>query len=134
MRSRLAVLALGVGLACTSPHEPRILDSGTWGGEHLLLTIHDSTTAELEFDCADGAIDTPLRVEASGRFSWHGTYTPGHGGPIRTDEHPDIRPATYTGVIAGSRMRIEMRTDDGAFGPASFDVIRGRDARVFKCL
>jgi hypothetical protein len=38
-----------------------------------------SVGAHLEYDCAEGLIEEPLRPDGEGRFTAIGTHTPGHG-------------------------------------------------------
>ncbi|HEY0994887.1 MAG TPA: hypothetical protein VGD77_02735 [Gemmatimonadaceae bacterium] len=137
MKRRAALLwfALAAGWGCTSgPVFPGDrLPPGAWGGEHALLMVSD-TAATLEFDCASGRIGGPLPVDGDGRFTWEGEYIVGHGGPIRQDEPPDARPATYDGSTNGRDMTLRVRVKDGSIPPLEFQLERGRDARVFKCL
>lgn len=133
--SRLLPCVALAGACSTGPAIPAgRLPAGPWGGEHLLMLVADSAAA-LEFDCAAGRIPGPLLVEEGGRFTWAGTFTPGLGGPVREDHAPRVLPATYAGRTDGTRMTLELRLPDSAgIAPQSFDLVRGRDARVFKCL
>lgn len=134
-RAPIPILALAATLACATAKvfEDDRLPSGTWGGEHALLVVTD-TAAALEFDCAAGRIGGPLRVEDDGRFAWEGEYVVGHGGPVRQDEVPDVRPAAYAGTTNGRTMLLRVRVKDGSIPELEFTLERGRDARVFKCL
>src|SRR3954469_23646810 len=53
---------------------------GVWGGEHISLTV-GSKDAKLEYDCAHGTIDQPLKFDNHGRFNVSGTHTWESGGP-----------------------------------------------------
>jgi len=88
----------------------------------------------MEYDCAAGRITEPLRPDADGAFSATGTHTPGHGGPIRIDEIELRRPARYTGRVAGDRLTLTVVMTDSAVTVGTFELVRGRSARVFKCL
>ncbi|MHB0949109.1 MAG: hypothetical protein ACYC3Q_00960 [Gemmatimonadaceae bacterium] len=134
-RTLVPLLALAATLACpTRPvFEGDRLPPGAWGGEHALLVVSD-TAARLEFDCAAGRINIPLPVDSDGRFAWDGEYAVGHGGPIRQDEVPDVRPATYFGETNGRVMVLHVRVKDGSIPELAFTLERGRDGRVFKCL
>ena len=46
---------------------------GSWGGQHISLNV-GTLDAEVEFDCAEGAIFGPYVVDHDGRFSWPGTF------------------------------------------------------------
>lgn len=137
MMRRSTRLLLGLGLAWGCGNGPVFpgdrLPPGAWGGEHALLVVSD-TAAALEFDCASGRIGGVLPVDPDGRFTWEGDYVVGHGGPIRQDETPDVRPATYFGTTDGRDMSLHVRVKDGSLPVLDFQLERGREARVFKCL
>lgn len=106
---------------------------GDWGGEHVALTITPAG-ASLEFDCAHGTIDQPIRPAANGTFDAAGVYVREHGGPIREGEPPDSHPARYQGRIDGSRMSLTVTLTDGAELNAQYMLTQGGAARVYKCL
>ncbi len=140
MRPRVALsiasaLVLTATVACRGdpPFPGGRIPAGAWGGDHALLLVSDSG-AVLEFDCAAGAIPGVLGVDDDGRFTWAGSYVVGHGGPIRQDEPPDVRPAAYLGETNGRAMTLRVHVNDGSVPALEFHLDRGRDARVFKCL
>ena len=128
--------ALGVAamLACGAPGtSPPELVTGEWGGDHAgLIATPDSGT--MEYDCAVGRITEPLRPDAGGDFTAVGTHTPGHGGPIRIEEVLPRRPARYTGRVTGDKLTLTVVMTDSAITVGTFELVRGRSARVFKCL
>jgi hypothetical protein len=106
--------------------------TGDWGGRHVHLRM-TATGGTLEYDCAAGTIDGPLRLDADGAFSAVGTHTPGRGGPeIEGQELPTFR-VRYAGVVRGKRMRLHGRVEDGVvLGP--FSLRRGAEPTIFRCL
>lgn len=121
-------------VACAeSRTSPPAVVTGGWGGDHAgLVATPDSGT--MEYDCAVGRITEPLRPDADGAFTAIGTHTPGHGGPMRIDEVLPRRPARYTGRVAGDKMTLTVVMTDSAVAVGTFALVRGRSARVFKCL
>src|SRR5205823_9235109 len=118
----LAVLVLLCYGAAVMAEESRAIPPGTWGGEHVVLELTERG-GELEFDCARGRFDGPLRVDAKGRFDVKGTFTPQHGGPIRRDEkelHIDTR---YVGHVAGKTMTLKLLRGEKDLG--SFTLVHG---------
>jgi hypothetical protein len=116
-----------------SPTAPPSVIVGEWGGDHAgLIATADSGT--LEYDCAAGRITEPLRPEADGTFAATGTHTPGRGGPVRLDDPPRRRPARYTGRVRGDQLTLTVIMTDSAQMVGTFELVRGRSARVFKCL
>ena len=132
---RVRVLALGVSLAAggcvTSPAPVDAL--GLWGGSHVSLEI-TAAGARVEYDCADGVIEGPIRPDRAGRFVAAGTHTPGHGGPVREGEIlPSFR-ARYEGQINGESMNLLVTLIDtgGVLGP--FELRRGSPGLLVRCL
>lgn len=121
------VLSLSACTAAPKTGEPL---TGAWGGAHISLQL-DESGGVLEYDCAAGSIDEPVRLDASGRFSARGTHTPNTGGPERVDvERPRV-PAEYSGQITGTRMTLSVRAPQ-ELGP--FTLSRGGSAQLMRCL
>ncbi|MBM3906703.1 MAG: hypothetical protein FJ363_01365 [Gemmatimonadetes bacterium] len=133
-RTRWLVGALLVATACGgSGTAPPALILGEWGGDHAgLVATADSGT--MEYDCAVGRITQALRPQADGTVLAVGTHTPGRGGPIRVDEVLPRRPARYSGRVSGDRLTLTVVMTDSNVTVGTFDLVRGRSARVFKCL
>ena len=128
--------ALVVTAACAwacgdSPLEQTML-AGTWGGDHVSLTIADTT--HFEFDCAHGDIAAPIAIDSGGLFNVIGTFTREHGGPVRGEEPPDTHPAGYSGLVRDDRMTLAIRLTDSAETIGTFALKRGTLGRVVKCL
>ena len=133
---RPALIALGV-VACFSCCEgttgPSRLPTGIWGGDHISLSITDTST-HLELDCAHGDIPSVLTLDSQGQFQIAGTYTREHGGPIRQAEVPDSHPAIYSGQVASTTMTLTIRLSDVNESIGGFTLVSGSHGRVFKCL
>lgn len=106
---------------------------GQWGGEHAGMVV-TADKATLEYDCATGRIDAPVQVSSDGRFEAGGEHVIGHGGPIRQDEVPDRHPAHYSGQVRGDTMTLTVELTDLKVTVGTFVLVRGKEARVFKCL
>jgi hypothetical protein len=50
------------------------------------------------------------------------------------DEVLPKRPARYTGHVAGNRLTLTVVMTDSAVTVGTFELVRGRSARVYKCL
>jgi hypothetical protein len=106
--------------------------TGDWGGRHVHLKLTAAGGA-LDYDCAAGTIDGPLRPDADGAFSAEGTHTPGRGGPDTEGQAPPTYRVRYAGVVRGKRMRLHGRVDNGAvLGP--FSLRRDAEPTIVRCL
>ncbi len=105
---------------------------GKWGGQHLAISVN-TKGASVEFDCAHGQFDKPLRPDRQGHFAVRGVYVEEHGGPILRGEVPKSRGALYTGKVKGNRMTITVKLLDTHQRIGTFVVSRGEPARLFKC-
>jgi hypothetical protein len=107
------------------------LEFTTWGGTHigLVITVSGGT---VEYDCAEGEILEPIRI-TNGRFNVLGVHYMGVGGPIGVDRvHP--RPARYEGTVDGDKMTMTVTLTDTREQVGRFDLVRGENPRVLKCL
>ena len=119
-------------IGCTSSISQIDL-AGTWGGEHISLTVLDST-ANLEFDCAHGSIDELISVDTEGNFEVTGIYVIEHGGPIRIDETLEKYPSLYKGRIEGEKMTLIIILKDTETEIDTFWLARGAEPIIYKCL
>jgi hypothetical protein len=127
----LAAVALGVSLFARAAPAGKRLPPGSWGGEHIELEVTESG-ATIEYDCAHGAIEGPLSIDAGGRFDVKGIHALEHGGPVRRDESPSERPARFTGRVEGETMNLRVRLDSGE-EVGVFSLRRGGEPSLFKC-
>jgi hypothetical protein len=100
-----------------------------WGGDHIEMEV-TGEGARVEFDCASGTIDAPLKVNASGAFSAAGSFTPERPGPAR-DDGPAAMKATYRGTIDGDTMTLQLAIEGQDV--RRFSLTRGERGRVRKC-
>jgi hypothetical protein len=117
--------------AAVRTEEGRVAE-GLWGGARLRLSV-TGEGAQLEFDCAHGAISVPLRIDAGGRFDLPGTYTREGPGPIRIGRVPAARPARYAGRVEGARMTLSVRLEGADKPLGEYTLKRGAEGRIVKC-
>jgi hypothetical protein len=127
-----AFLFLGL-VGFVHPKKPRAIANGTWGGQHIQMTINDGA-ARIEYDCANGTITGPLKIDSRGRFELRGIHRAEHGGPVRSDEEESGQPAKYTGWTDGKKMTLTVTLMDSKTEIGTFELTRGHSGRVFKCL
>src|SRR5262245_8455968 len=133
LRFSLPLVLLFAWAGCgQSPTDPSVVGSGTWGGDHVTLTVGNSN-AHFEFDCAHGEIPGVLTAPG-GAIASSGTFVREHGSPIRVDEVQDAHPAFYSGNISGTRMQLSIRLTDSGDVMGPFVLTRGASGRIVKCL
>lgn len=104
---------------------------GDWNGMHASLSL-DVTGGEIEYDCAHGGLNAPLRPDAAGRFTVPGVHVPERGGPIREGEVPDSLSAIYFGTLRGQELTLRAAVGTDTIGP--FTLRRNAPVRLLKCL
>jgi hypothetical protein len=126
----LLVTLAGCSQAPSGPDHS--VPSGTWGGDHVVLSI-DAARAAIEFDCAHGTLPVPIALDR-GQFDVTGVFVREHGGPIREDETVVQQAAQYRGAVDGGKMTLRVRLADGLQDLGSYTLSFGAAGRVFKCL
>jgi hypothetical protein len=129
-------LPLMAGLALTScsagaTFTPDVPLVGACGGRSIKLTL-TTTGGTVEYDCAHGRIDDPLRPDADGLLRASGVHVREHGGPIREGEVEDVQPAIYVGTVDGDRITLRVLVGADTLGP--FSATKGASPQLFKCL
>jgi hypothetical protein len=107
---------------------------GAWGGEHIRLVLTE-TGGRLEYDCAFGTIDAPLRPDEAGNFEARGTHAFERGGPVLPGMPPPKQyAARYSGWTNGTDMRLTVTLPDKGQDFGTFLLHRGRPPLLDKCL
>jgi hypothetical protein len=121
------------------------LPQGIWGGPHVILTVSESG-ATLEFDCAHGAIDQEIVLDANDRFEVRGTYEGEASAAtdisISKEDSSGVskaatatgHPARYTGEVNGRIMTLTATLSDTATSLGPFTLKSGATPRLKKCL
>ena len=129
-RMNLSVAAVLATAACDDL-TITTLEFTTWGGTHIGLVI-TVTGGTVEYDCAEGEILEPIQV-TNGKFDVLGLHYVGMGGPIGVDRvHP--RPARYQGSVKGDNMTMTVTLTDTKEEVGTFNLVRGANPHVVKCL
>lgn len=130
-----ARLALGLAAAallagCETIENKPTHVGGMWGGPHAGV-IFQGGLAEVQFDCAAGTIDEPIR--ANGPFLVNGTYREGAKGPIRVGQIFRSQRAKYSGEVAKNVMTLNVLLEDGtSLGP--FTLTETQPPQLTRCL
>ena len=103
-----------------------------WGGDHVEMEV-TASDARLEFDCAHGTIDEPLRPDSKGVYQAKGTYTPERSGPSRDGNASRTAKVTYAGTIAGDAMTLRIGADGQDTPSTTYQLTRDRRGNVRKC-
>jgi hypothetical protein len=119
--------------ACQSVPAPAVPVTGTFGGQHVSLTL-GPTGGSLAYDCAAGSIDEPVIPDRDGRFRVRGTHIPGHGGPERVGELNPAFPATYEGRADGGRLSLIVRVVSTGEVVGQFTLRLDAEPMLTRCL
>ena len=107
--------------------------TGEWSGKHITIKF-TGQGADIEYDCAHGAINQKIIPDKQNRFSAAGTYTEEHGGPVRADEQPGSVAVKYIGQINGKKMKLTVKQKDDGTVVGNFTLFRGQESLLVKCL
>jgi len=108
------------------------ISEATWGAPHMVMQVENGS-ATIEYDCAHGTIDGPLRLDSNGKFSLTGTHFREHGGPIRENEKQTGQPAKYTGSTDGKKLNITVKLTENNETLGTFRLTKGQSGRLWKC-
>jgi hypothetical protein len=124
-------------MASTMPDADRAGDGpkssllGSWGGDGAGIEI-TADGARLEFDCAHGTIDEPIRIDDAGRFEAKGTYVREEPGPTRKEDRGG-EPARFRGKVEGDSLSLTLELPGSDRSPSPFTLTRGRLPRIRSC-
>ena len=135
-KTMLLIVSAFVGLGSVGmvqAKKSRTIANGNWGGQHIQMTITNGS-ARIEYDCANGSISGPLKIDSRGRFELRGTHNVERGGPARIDDNgPAGEPAKYAGWTDGKKMKLTVTLVNSKTEIGTFELTRGNMGRIFKC-
>src|SRR5258706_1322261 len=108
------------------------LATGVWGGDHIRAEVTEGG-AQIEFDCAHGAIEQAIVLNGKGGFDVPGKYAPQHGGPVRDDEESKAMSVHYVGTMRGSELSLTITNADTKESIGEYTLTQGNEGRVMKC-
>ncbi|WP_375290564.1 hypothetical protein [Qipengyuania sp.] len=132
LRSLAAVLALNLvmtgcasaaGAGAPPPDE-------VWGAPGHALAMNGGRGV-LEESCSR-LVFGPVSLDSSGRFSATGELEQYAPGPQPGDSAPATVPVTVNGTLKGETMDLTIAAEGAA--PREVTLIRGRRAKIFRCL
>jgi hypothetical protein len=135
-RFALTVVLIGslTAASLAGAKRSKYMRDGNWGGQHIQMSVANGS-AHIEYDCANGIISGPLKVDSQGRFELRSTHNVQRGGPMRTEQSESAgQPAKYTGYTDGKKMKLTVTLVNSKLEIGTFELTRGSAGRVFKCL
>ncbi len=103
-----------------------------WGASGIRLAVRENA-ATIEYACADGIIEEPLKVDEQGNFTAKGVHIRQKGGPIREDSSPPRQPASYQGRISGNTMTLKVTLTENGELIGTYSLERGKTPRMHRC-
>ena len=131
----MSLVVASLAACASSPLNARAdrpLPAGTWGGDHIEMTV-TASDVHFEFDCASADIAKVPVLDDQGRLAADGTYTKEHGGALRQDEVPDRQAARFTGLLKDKTLTVDVTIVDSKQLVAQFAVTLDAVSRVRKC-
>ena len=106
--------------------------TGEWSGKHITIKFN-AEGADIEYDCAHGAIARKIILDRKNSFSVAGTYAEERGGPVRADAKPENVAVKYAGQIIGKKMTLTVWRADDKTLVGKFTLLRGQEFLLVKC-
>jgi len=129
-------LILFAGIAYSAvegkPRKMQNIPAGMWGGQGISIQINGNT-ATVEYDCANGTISGPFKLDRNGKFNVSGRHVREHGGPIRLNEERASQPARFTGWTDGKKMTLTVTLESSKQDIGTFVLQFGSSGRIRKC-
>jgi hypothetical protein len=114
------------------PSDSQRVTLGSWGGDQARLELTEEE-GQIEFACAHGSLQGPIRLDRQGRFAVSGQFVQEAPGPIRLGHEPKPRPASYSGAVVGKKMTLQVRLTDADEAIGTYTLELGSPGRVRKC-
>jgi hypothetical protein len=133
--SACLILCSGVAYSVIGgkPRKMQTIPTGNWGGSSIRINIEGSK-ATVEYDCANGTITGPLKLDRNGKFSLKGTHLREHPGPVRMNDERTGEPALFSGWTDGKKMTLTVKLINSNQDIGTFTLLKGQDGRLRKCL
>jgi hypothetical protein len=106
--------------------------NGNWGGQNVRMDVTDGGV-QFKFSCAHGSIEQPLTLDAEGRFSAKGTFTPEAMGPLDETNPPKSQPAIYSGSVRDKSMTLTITLTETKEEVGTFSLEHGKPGRIWRC-
>ncbi len=106
--------------------------TGIWGANGIILNVEKSSAA-IQYECADGIIEQPIKVDEKGNFEVTGFHIPQRGGPIRVDAKQVRQPALFEGKITGDKMTFKVTLTESKEVIGDFILEHGKTPRLQRC-
>lgn len=134
-KARVVKRAPAVAAAATPKRIMKTLLTGMWGGQGVGLRVNGGV-AEIEFDCAHGAIDGRIELDSEGRFDVTGTFVP-EGGPVSFPVNGVAREnsftARYQGRVEGQQLTLNVTVKETGAVFDAMTLTHGRGPSLVKC-
>ena len=106
--------------------------TGTWGGRGVQMVV-EQKAVKFQYDCGEGEIREPLKIDKKGKFKFKGFYKRFPFGPTLMNNEPKFVPVMYEGTITGGVLRYKITLIDTGEVIGDYTAERGRAARITRC-
>lgn len=106
--------------------------TGTWGGRGVQMVV-EQKAVKFQYDCGEGEIREPLKIDKKGKFKVKGFYKRFPFGPTLMNNEPKFVPVMYEGTITGGVLRYKITLIDTGEVIGDYTAERGRAARITRC-
>ena len=128
-----ALLLFALALASTTPPPaPAAVAAGPWGGTGIAIDV-TASGARVEFNCAHGTIDSPLVLDADGKFELRGSLVRERPGPVRENQSQRSEPVRWQGRLEGDTLHLAIVRPGATETSKPIAAKRGQSPLLRKC-
>lgn len=103
-----------------------------WGTTDIILRV-EKDVVKIEYVCAEGEINEPLKVDEQGNFNADGVHIRHKPGPVIEGAKPNRQPAKYQGKISGDKMTLKITYKESGEEIGNYTLERGKTPRMQRC-
>ena len=106
--------------------------NGMWGTNGIIFGV-EASGVNIQYECADGQIEQPLKVDERGNFAVSGVHIRQRPGPMKLDDKQARQNARYEGKISGNTMTLKVTLTETGEVIGDYTLERGKNVRLHRC-
>lgn len=106
--------------------------NGMWGANGIIFSV-EAGGVNIQYECADGQIEQPLKADERGNFAVNGVHIRQRPGPMKLDDKQARQNARFEGKISGNNMTLKVTLTETGEVIGDYTLERGKNVRLHRC-